>query len=120
MPFVVTVERFPSYTRFNVSGPASLKNYFDLIDEASRETLANGSKLGMVDLRDVVGRLPFTDQLFIGDVVVQKLAHLDKVASLVADDPTSYNSEKVANRMGLALRSFDNEEEALAWLHTSR
>ena len=116
MPFTVTVERSPQYIRFNVAGPASLKNYFDLIEQAARETLAGGIGLAMVDLREVAGRLPFTDQFFIGDVVGQKLAHLRRLASLVADDPASYNSEKVANRKGVNLRSFDDEARALAWL----
>jgi hypothetical protein len=116
MPFTVTVERRPRYIVFQVSGPASLKNYFDLIDAAAKETLAQGDKLAMVDLRGVVGRLNFTDQFFIGDVVGQKLGHVARLASLVADDPTSYNSEKVANRKGVNLRSFDSEGSALAWL----
>jgi len=48
--------------------------------------------------------------------VVQKLAHLHKIASLVPDDPATYNSEKVALRKGVNLRSFADESEALAWL----
>ena len=46
----------------------------------------------------------------------EKLAHIRKLASLVADDPDSYNSAKVANRKGVNLRSFDSEERAIAWL----
>jgi hypothetical protein len=120
MPFAVTAERQPHYIRFNVAGPASLKNYFDLIEAAARETLENGDKIAMVDLRRVIGRLNFTDQFFIGDVVGQKLAHLERLASLVPGDPSSYNSETVANRKGLNLRSFDSEERALAWLSERR
>lgn len=116
MPFTVTIERLPQYIRFNVSGPASLKNYFDLIDSAAKETLSTGRAVAMVDLRGVVGRLSFTDQFFIGDVVGQKLAHLRRLASLVADEPTTYNSETVAIRKGVNLRTFDNEARALAWL----
>ena len=116
MPFNVTVERDAQYILFRVAGPASLMNYFDLIDSAAKDTLAHGDKLGMVDLRGVVGRLNFTDQFFIGDVVGQKLPHLDKLATLVAADPDSYNSQKVANRKGLNLRTFTSEEQALAWL----
>jgi hypothetical protein len=116
MPFTIAVRRMPRHVLFEVSGPASLKNYFDLIDEAARVTLAHGDRLAMVDLRGVVGRLSFTDQFFIGDVVGQKLPHLHRLSSLVAGDPTSYNSEKVAVRKGVNLRSFDSEEAALAWL----
>jgi len=116
MPFTITVRRLPAYTRYDVSGPASLKNYFDLIDMAAKETLVHGDRLAMVDLRKVVGRLVFTDQIFIGDVVGQKLLHLDRLASLVPDAPESYNSPKVAVRKGLNLQSFSDEQEAIDWL----
>jgi hypothetical protein len=116
MPFTVTVERSPDYTRFDVAGPASLKNYFDLIEMAARDTLESGQRQTIVDLRKVVGRLKFTDQFFIGEVVGEKLGHLQKLASLVPGDPGSYNSETVANRKGVNLRSFDDEQRALAWL----
>lgn len=116
MPFHVIVERSPLFIRFNASGSASLQNYFDLVDFAARETLATGDKKGLVDLRQVSGRLGFTDQFFIGEVVGRKLTHMDKVASLVPADPRSYNSETVAKKLGLNLRSFDREELAIAWL----
>jgi hypothetical protein len=116
MPFIVTVERTTHYARFNVTGPTSLKNYFDLIDGAAKETLMNRDALAIVDLRQVLGRLSFTDQFFIGEIVGEKLGHIRKLASLVADDPQSYNSEKVANRKGLNLRTFSSEQRAIAWL----
>jgi hypothetical protein len=116
MPFIVTHERSPNYVRFNVSGPASLKNYFDLIDEAAKLTAEQAHKAVLCDLRQVIGRLGFTDQFFIGDVVAQKLQHVEKLATLVASDPASYNSPKVASRLGLNIRTFDSEAEAIAWL----
>lgn len=116
MPFIVSVRRTPSHVRFDVAGPPSLKNYFDLIEQAAKETLDKGDRNAMVDLRGVTARLSFTDQFFIGDVVGQKLPHLEKLASLVPDDPDSYNSPKVAVRKGLNIRSFRDEGEALAWL----
>jgi hypothetical protein len=70
----------------------------------------------LCDLRQVIGRLGFTDQFFIGDVVAQKLQHVEKLATLVASDPASYNSPKVASRLGLNIRTFDSEAEAIAWL----
>lgn len=116
MPFTVVIDRPPHYVRFRVAGPASLKNYFDLIEEAMRDTQQHGDTLALVDLRGVEGRLRFTDQYFIGEVVGQKLKHLSKLASLVVSDPTSYNSETVANRTGVRMRTFDDEDKALAWL----
>lgn len=116
MPFTVTVERLPTHVRFNVSGPASLKNYFDLIEDAGRESLTHGDMLAVVDIRAVAGRLHFKDQFFIGELAAGKLAHLRKVATLVPQDPASYNSPKVASKLGLQMRSFADEQQALAWL----
>lgn len=116
MPFSITMERSAHFVRFRVSGPASIQNYFDLIEEAALETQQQGDTRGLVDLRNVTGRLKFTDQFFIGELVGRKLKHLHRLASLVSSDPTSYNSETVANRSGVNLRSFDDEAKALAWL----
>jgi hypothetical protein len=116
MPFVVTVERLPQYVRFGVTGPASLKNYFDLIEQAARETLPRGDKLVLVDLRGVVGRLHVSDQQFIGNTVVEKLAHLQRVAAIVAAEPDTYDSPKVAQGQGFGLRSFAAAADAEAWL----
>lgn len=116
MPFTVSIERSPQLVRFRVAGPASLKNYFDLVEDAARETLPRAETHVLVDLRGVIGRLKFTDQFFIGEIVGQKLRHLHKLASLVPTDPTSYNSETVAHRNGVNLRMFEEEAKALAWL----
>jgi hypothetical protein len=116
MPFIISVEHNPLYTRFQVAGPASLKNYFDLIEEAERQSTERGIVSILVDLRQVAGRLIFTDQFFIGDVVSQKLSRVAKMAVVVPGDPTSYNSETVAKRRGAQLRNFSSEDSALAWL----
>ena len=116
MPFTIAIERSIGYVRFNVAGPPSLKNYFDLIELAAKDMEASGQKYGLVDLRGVTGRLSFTDQFFIGDVVGQKLANVTKIATLVPDDPESYNSPKVARRKGVDVRTFNDEAAAIAWL----
>lgn len=116
MPFQIVRNRKADFVRYTVTGPPSLKNYFDLIDGTARETAANRDKLVLVDLLGVSGRLSFTDQFFIGDVVGDKLAHLRKLAVLVADDPDSYNSPKVAQRKGVNIQAFPREEDAVAWL----
>src|SRR5215203_4484473 len=106
MPFNIVFERLPQYVRYQASGLASLKNYSDLIDQAARETLAARDRLVMVDLRGVIGRLAFSDQFFIGELVVRKLQHLLRLATVVPDEPESYNSQKVANRHEFRLRGF--------------
>ena len=119
MPFTIVVHHPAGYVRYDVAGPPSLKNYFDLIELAAKETAATGEKNILVDLRGVTGRLSFTDQFFIGDVVADKLAGLEKLATLVPDDPETYNSQKVAQRKGLNLSTFSREDEAIAWIQPS-
>lgn len=118
MPFTVHVQREGGFVRFAVAGHASLKNYFDLIDDAARATAAAGDTLVLVDIRGVIGRLHVNDQLFIGEVAAEKLVHLRKVATLVPEDPATYNSEKSAAQKGLGLRTFAVEAEAIGWLLT--
>jgi hypothetical protein len=114
MPFTVTVQREPRYVRFQVTGPASLKNYFDLIEQARQDTA--GDQLAMVDLTGVAGRLHVSDQVFIGEMVVEKLSHLHRVATVVPDDPGTYNSERAAVAKGFQLRTFGSRADAEAWL----
>jgi len=116
MPFTVTVDRQPQYLRYLVAGPASLKNYFDLIEQAGQQTRDEKVPLALVDLRGVVGRLHLSDQVFIGEQVVRKLGHLERLATVVPDSPDSYHSEKVARGQGFQLRSFSGDTEAMAWL----
>jgi hypothetical protein len=116
MPFTITLERQPRYVRFTVTGPASLKNYFDLIEQAERETKVGGDTLAMADLRGVAGRLHMSDQVFIGEMVVEKLGHLRRLASVVPDDPATYGSEQAAAGKGFALRTFASAAEAEHWL----
>ena len=119
MPFTISIERSADPVRYRVSGIATLQNYCDLIDEAARDTLAHGDRRAMVDLLGVAGRLLFTDQFFIGDLVARKLNHIERLAALVPDDPDSYTSPKVATRQGVSLQGFRDNEEALAWLRES-
>jgi hypothetical protein len=120
MSFTITVERQAHFVRYQVTGPASLKNYSDLIDQAARQTSMDRDRRAMVDLRGVLGRLHFTDQFFIGEMVVRKLQHLDRLATVVPEDPASYTSEKVAARHGFHLRGFLSEDDAQAWLVDGR
>jgi hypothetical protein len=120
MPFNIVFERLPQYVRYEASGPASLQNYADLIDRAARETLAARDRLVMVDLRGVIGRLAFSDQFFIGELVVRQLQHVARLATVVPDEPASYNSQKVANRHEFSMRGFRSEDEARSWLLEGR
>jgi hypothetical protein len=117
MAFTLTVvEHWPQYVRIKVAGPVSLRNYVELIEEAAADTSQQEEKHVLIDCRAMVGRLKSSDEAFVGEILGQKLAHLYKLATVVADDPGSYNSMKVASKNGLTLRNFGSEDEASAWL----
>jgi hypothetical protein len=116
MTFSIHFERSNRFARVEVSGPASLKNHIDLIERAARDTMQHRDMRVLADLRGVIGRLGFTDQFFLGDVMSQQLAHLERLAVIVRDDPSTYIGPRVATRKGLSLVAFQDEAQAVAWL----
>jgi hypothetical protein len=70
----------------------------------------------LVDLRDVQTRFTREEQFRIGEEAALSLAHLRKVASLVAPERITRIGEKAAQRNGTNVRVFADEQAALAWL----
>ena len=115
MPFSVSVLQVPAHVRYHVTGPASLDRFRELTQRIAADTAPN-ALLVLVDLRGVDGKLSFTEQLMLGELAATRLSHLGKLASVVRPEELTHNSEKVAVRAGMRLRSFSSETEALAWL----
>jgi hypothetical protein len=116
MPFSVKVKRSPQYVRFVVAGNTSLKNFADLFGVVGGQVEKYEDVKALFDLRRVVGRLTSSEQVLLGEIVALKLPLLFKVASLVPVGEITRNSERAALSKGLAVRIFDSEPEALAWL----
>lgn len=116
MAFAVTTERSPRLTRVRVSGPTSIKDFVELIQSMAGETALWNDKNLLVDLRDVDGRLEDAEQVFVGELVGHMLSHLNKMASVVPPDQITRNSERAAVQLGMQLRVFVDEAEAVAWL----
>jgi hypothetical protein len=70
----------------------------------------------LVDLREVHTQFTPGEQFRIGEEAALSLAHLRKVASLVAPERITRIGEKAAQRNGTNVRVFADEEAALAWL----
>jgi hypothetical protein len=116
MSFSVKVKRSPHYVRFVVAGNASLKNFADLFGVVGQQVEQYEDVKALFDLRRVVGRLTSSEQMLLGEIVALKLPLLFKLASLVPVGEITRNSERAALSKGLAVRVFDSEPEALAWL----
>ena len=119
MAFTTQVTRLPGYVRVHVMGPASIRDFVDLISTIGQETVYWSDRRVVVDLRQVEGELTPTEQIFLGELVAQDLAHIERMASIVPPARLTRNSERAAQKLGSQLRVFDDENEALAWIGTN-
>jgi hypothetical protein len=108
--------RQPRFVRFDASGEASLQDMKDFVDHVEQLTRTSGDRRVLADLTGVRETLKFTDHYAIGELVARRLAHLERLASLVPAARRTGTSEKVANGQGTLLRVFTDETAAVAWL----
>ena len=106
----------PGFVAFDVQGAVCLEDLHGLIDAVAQTTEGSGEKRALVNLLAVSESLKFTDHYSLGEQVVRKLSHLERVASVVPSSRRTGTSEKVANLRGMQLRVFVREDEAVAWL----
>ena len=116
MPLHYEFSRQPRFVRFDASGEASLQDMKDFVDHVERQTRDGGDRRVLVDLSRVRENLKFTDHYAIGELVARRLAHLERLASVVPAPRRTGTSEKVANAQGTLLRVFVAEAAAIAWL----
>ena len=116
MALTTQVSRFPGYVRVEVAGPASIREFVELVSTIGQETVFWSDRRVVVDLRDIEGELTATEQIFLGELVAQDLAHIERMASIVPPERVTRNSERAAQELGSQLRVFDDENEALAWI----
>ena len=116
MAFTIQLSRLPGYVRVQVAGAASIREFVELISTIGQETVYWSDRRVLVDVRQVEGELTPTEQIFLGELIAQDLAHIERVASIVPPARLTRNSERAAQELGSQLRVFDDENEALAWI----
>ena len=116
MTFSISMLRSPAFVAFTVSGPASIKNFVEMVTAVEQETVYWADRRALVDLRAVEGDLTAPEQVFLGELVAQNFPHLERMASVVAPDKITHNSENAAQQLGSNLRVFVSREEAQAWI----
>lgn len=119
MPLQYEFHRQPRFVRFDASGEASLQDMKDFVDLVEQRTRASGDRRVLVDLTRVQETLKFTDHYAIGELVARRLAHLERLASLVPQSRRTGTSEKVANTQNALLRVFVDEPSAIAWVEAA-
>jgi hypothetical protein len=120
MALTTQVTRLPAYVRVQVAGPASIREFVELVSTIGQETVFWSDRRVLVDLRLVEGELTPTEQIFLGELVAQDLAHIERMASIVRPASLTRNSERAAQELGSQLRVFDDEDEALAWISANK
>ena len=116
MPVALKFHTAPTYLAATLTGPATLHDFFAAIETMAAETRARGASRLLVDLRGVQEDFRFTDHFAMGERARARLAHLQRVASIVPQTRRTGTSEQVANQEGILLRVFTSGADASAWL----
>jgi hypothetical protein len=98
---------------------APLRWLLAAIDELAKSTKGRPAPDILVDLRAVSPVPGMVEQTIIGEHLAQQLVHARRVATLVAEGTKTGYSERVARRLGLELKVFTSEPEAVEWLKSS-
>lgn len=116
MPFAMTAVHGPEYLLVEATGAATLGDLCGLFDFVRVAGLANRHGKALLDLRAVEIAFGFTDHLALGSHAASALRDMKRVASAVDPKFRVGTSERAAQKMGLALRTFTDIEEARQWL----
>ena len=120
MPFTATVHHDRPYLLIGAAGPASLTDLCALADFVGALCQRSGQRRALIDLQAVELSLSFTEHLQLGAWVADKLARLDRLATVVRPQDRKGTSEMAAQKLGLRLRTFTAMDEAVAWLGAGR
>jgi hypothetical protein len=102
--------------RVKVAGHPTFDQILSMIHLLGVDSSGWPHEVLLVDLREVETEFSREQQFRIGEEAALSLAHLRKVASLVAPQRITRIGEKAARRNGTNVRVFGDEQEALAWL----
>jgi len=119
MSFDVAITQQRHHTRIVVTGSPSIEELLSLVHLLGVESGGWDSELALVDLRGVRTLYTEEEQYALGREAACSLAHVRKIASLVAADRITRISEKAARRNGTNVQVFVDEKEALRWLRAS-
>lgn len=119
MTFTVAIAPNSDYLRITVAGPTSLSSFAALVTQLAGELERFQARCVLLDLRQVQGRLSTSEQQLVGELAAKRFSPLYKLASIVPRGEITRNSERAALQLGLAVRVFDSEAGAVAWLRQS-
>ena len=114
--FQVATEEHEGFLRATARGHATLADFFNAIDMAAEAVRRSHLRRVLFDLRETTQGLKFTEHLQLGARVAERLAFVERVATIVPAASRTGSSEKAAQKTGLDLRTFTEFKDALEWL----
>ncbi|TFY97044.1 hypothetical protein [Ramlibacter humi] len=117
MLWTVSVEHSLAYLYVVGSGPATLPDACGLADMVATICSQTRKRRVLFDLlgADVFG-FSFTEHLTLGAHVAERLAHLERVATVVIPRNRVGISERAAQHHGLLIKAFTELQPARSWL----
>jgi hypothetical protein len=115
----VRVVRLRDYLDVEVTGPLDVPQLLALVPRLGTVTREHGDKRLMFDLQGIEGVAHVSSQMRMGEQIVQHLAHLESVASVVPPDKITRASENVARGGGVRMKVFGSKDVAIAWLRAT-
>ncbi|WP_298932332.1 hypothetical protein [uncultured Ramlibacter sp.] len=112
----IQIARLPDRVEARLAGPIDTPAVLEMLRELGAVTRSHGDKLLLMDLLLLEGEVPLAAQLQVGEQIAHSMAHLQRMASVVAPDRLTRTSEKVARAQGLQFTVFDSKDEAISWL----
>jgi hypothetical protein len=110
------VEHRDLYSVVRVEGAPTLGQFLSFLQLMGVETTGWTVRRVLFDLRRLQTLTAFTEHHAVGEEAARQLAHLQRVASLVEPHRITRASEKTAQRSGMNLMVFTEEDAAIAWL----
>jgi hypothetical protein len=86
------------------------------VDLVKSLAASRGHRRVLMDMRAVEHDMPFTEHLQLGTYLVDKLASIERLASVVPPERMVGVTARVARKLGVAVRTFDDLPEATRWL----
>jgi hypothetical protein len=105
-----------AYLHCKTEGKASLSDMLASVDLIKSLAASRGRARVLMDMQAVHHDMPFTEHLQLGTYLVEKLAGIERLASVVRTERMVGVTAKVARKLGVEVRTFDSLPEAQRWL----
>lgn len=116
MDFDVGIAKEARYVRVTVSGGPTFAQLLSMIHLLGVESETWPQRAALVDLRGVHTPFSRLEQFRIGEEAAASLSHMERIASLVPPERLTRVSERAAQRNGVNVRVFDEEQAAIRWV----